>query len=234
MQDHPDFASNSLHAAAAAYDELSSSSSSVESTTTTTTTSEEELPPLQSTPFRAPQFDYVTEEEERRYVLVIDRQASPWPIIRRALYCWIHSLANGTYLSVVVSGQRVPTLGWTRVTTDNRDGLVGRLPRRSSTTATAAAAAASSSNSNNNFAASILLAKQVTYFTVPHAHQQLLFLLLLTSRSCCCCGGPWHLDCGWFSFSVLTLQLQGGLAWPNCLSYSHRLVGYLGHFGAFI
>jgi len=185
MQDHPDFASNSPHAAAAANDEMSSFSSSVESTTTTT--SEDELSPLQSTPFRAPQFDYVTEEEERRYVLVIDRQASPWPIIRRALYCWIHSLANGTYLSVVVSGQRVPTLGWTRVTTDNRDGLVGRLPRRSSTT-TATAAAASSSN-NNNLTASILLAKQVTYCTVPyknktHAHQQLLFLLLLllTSR----------------------------------------------------
>jgi hypothetical protein len=70
-------------------------------------------------------------------------------LIRRALYRWIHALPSTddreTHLSVIASSPSVGgsvdssasnkknlvVLGWTKVTADNRDGLVGRIPRRS-------------------------------------------------------------------------------------------------------
>lgn len=57
-------------------------------------------------------------------------------MIRRALYRWIHALPadEETYLSLIVTEDGGQTssivLGWTKVTTENRDGLVGRIPRR--------------------------------------------------------------------------------------------------------
>lgn len=59
-------------------------------------------------------------------------------MIRRALYRWIHALPadEETYLSLIVTGDQdggqtsSVVLGWTKVTTENRDGLVGRIPRR--------------------------------------------------------------------------------------------------------
>lgn len=60
-------------------------------------------------------------------------------MIRRALYRWIHALPDDgeTYLSVIVTAptsteqtSSTVALPWTKVTSDNRDGLVGRIPRR--------------------------------------------------------------------------------------------------------
>lgn len=52
-------------------------------------------------------------------------------MLRRSLYRWVHSLPNETLLSIVVAGGEASVvLPWTRVTADNRDGLVGRIPRR--------------------------------------------------------------------------------------------------------
>lgn len=78
------------------------------------------------------------------------RQGRRWSLIRRALYRWIHALPSTddreTHLSVIASSPSVGgsvdssagnnkknlvVLGWTKVTADNRDGLVGRIPRRS-------------------------------------------------------------------------------------------------------
>ena len=149
MRDHRDF-TPSISTDANANESTTDETISTPSTTTTTPTST-----AAAGAFKVPQFEYLNERSssERRYVLVIDRQLH-WPIIRRSLYCWIHSLANGTYLSVFVSDQRLASLSWTRVTADNRDGLFGRLPRRN----------VAAFNNNNNFTASLHLAKEVIHY----------------------------------------------------------------------
>lgn len=68
------------------------------------------------------------------------KKSRRWSLIRRALYRWIHALPSSsadegeTHLSVIVSSSsdanNLVVLGWTKVTADNRDGLVGRIPRR--------------------------------------------------------------------------------------------------------
>ena len=76
-----------------------------------------------------------------------------WTVLRRSLYRWIHSLPNETLLSLVVAGQEAVTaLGWTPATSDNRDGLIGRIPRRPLPTATF------------NLSSSLRLAHQVCYY----------------------------------------------------------------------
>lgn len=65
----------------------------------------------------------------------LTQDARRWSLIRRALYRWIHALPASdsqveTYLSLVVSGDGPILMGWTRLTAENRDGLVGRIPRR--------------------------------------------------------------------------------------------------------
>ena len=90
-----------------------------------------ELDQWESSPFFAPEFEYLV-SDGIRYVLVLDRSVDSrrWNIIRRALYRWIHALPDGVELSLVSSNDVV--LGWTKVTAENRDGLVGRIPRRPS------------------------------------------------------------------------------------------------------
>ncbi|XP_046653735.1 calcium-activated chloride channel regulator 1-like isoform X2 [Daphnia pulicaria] len=110
------------------------------------------MPSTKATPFFPPEFEYVLPSNGHRYVLVLDRTLSGrrWSLIRRALYRWIHALPSTddreTHLSVIASSPSVGgsvdssassnkknlvVLGWTKVTADNRDGLVGRIPRRS-------------------------------------------------------------------------------------------------------
>jgi hypothetical protein len=87
-------------------------------------------------------------------------------LLRRALYRWIHALPSSsddreTHLSVIVSSassnsndpanKNLVVLGWTKVTADNRDGLVGRIPRRS----------LSSLSSQHHLVSAIQLAHQV-------------------------------------------------------------------------
>lgn len=66
-----------------------------------------------------------------------------------------------TYFSLIVTGQdgagqtSSVVLGWTKVTTENRDGLVGRIPRRPS-----------NNNSNNSLTEAVLLAHQVRDFFI--------------------------------------------------------------------
>jgi hypothetical protein len=93
-------------------------------------------------------------------------------LLRRALYRWIHALPSSsddreTHLSVIVSSasssnsnsndpanKNLVVLGWTKVTADNRDGLVGRIPRRS----------LSSLSSQHHLVSAIQLAHQVKNF----------------------------------------------------------------------
>ena len=140
MNAHPDFSSSS--ASATSPDEVTT-----------------DLPADELTPFFPPEFEYLV-PASARYVLVLDRTQTSaqsvsllndkpphsivdiltdsihhqnrWSLIRRSLYRWIHALPDETYLSVVISsgGESSPTLPWTRVTADNRDGLLGRIPRR--------------------------------------------------------------------------------------------------------
>ncbi|XP_057365411.1 calcium-activated chloride channel regulator 1-like [Daphnia carinata] len=88
--------------------------------------------------FFPPEFEYILPSNGHRYILVLDRTPSSrrWSLIRRALYRWIHALPSTedreTHLSVIVSSasDHLVVLGWTKVTAENRDGLVGRIPRR--------------------------------------------------------------------------------------------------------
>lgn len=78
-------------------------------------------------------------------------------MIRRALYRWIHALPDDgeTFLSVIVTApvaeqQAAVALPWTKVTSDNRDGLVGRIPRRPHPVVKLGADVAESANSTSN------------------------------------------------------------------------------------
>ncbi|KAK4029989.1 hypothetical protein OUZ56_022946, partial [Daphnia magna] len=131
------------------------------------------------TAFFAPEFEYILPSNGHRYVLVLDRTPSSrrWSLIRRALYRWIHALPSSddgveTHLSVIVSSasdaKNLVVLGWTKVTADNRDGLVGRIPRRPLGSSPSA-----SSSSSEHLASAIRLAHQ----------------MLNDEKEATCCGG---------------------------------------------
>ncbi|KAI9559912.1 hypothetical protein GHT06_013919 [Daphnia sinensis] len=133
----------------------------------------------QWTAFFPPEFEYILPSNGHRYVLVLDRTPSSrrWSLIRRALYRWIHALPASdereTHLSVIVSSASDATnlvvLGWTKVTADNRDGLVGRIPRRPLSPPTSS----SSSSSSEHLVSAIRLAHQ----------------MLNDEKEATCCGG---------------------------------------------
>ncbi len=106
-------------------------------TTTTTTTA---LPtnlvyPVSAKESMDPLFNYVI-PKSNRYVLVLDRTSvmnvnNRWTNIKRAFYRFIQYLPTGSELSIITFGSEANLdLPPTVVTDSNREGLHGRIPRK--------------------------------------------------------------------------------------------------------